>query len=146
MENFDIAKYLKEHRLGSYGMFNGYVDIKPLKEEETEVELNTEIPYEGPEHKLTGNGEGDEFKQAETISEEEMEEIHGGFNIDPSNPEDVSYKFIGQGPEASHNTEVLAKAIEALAKAGLTKDQMKAFASTIENDPETLELALQAFE
>lgn len=139
MENFDIAKYLKEHSLGSYGMFNGYIDIKPLKEEETE------IPYKGHDH-LTGNGEGDKFKQAETVSEEEMEEIHGGFNIDPSNPEDVSHKFIGQGPEASHNTEVLAKAIEALAKAGLTKDQMKAFASTIENDPETLELALQAFE
>jgi len=63
MENFDIAKYLKEHSLGSYGMFNGYVDIKPLKEEETE------IPYKGHDH-LTGNGEGDKFKQAETLPEE----------------------------------------------------------------------------
>jgi hypothetical protein len=68
MENFDIAKYLKEHNLGSYGMFNGYVDIKPLKEEETEVELNTEVPYKGPEPKLAGDGT--EFKQAETVSEE----------------------------------------------------------------------------
>jgi len=70
MQNFDIAKYLREHQLGSYGILNHYVDLKPLKEEETEVELNTEIPYEGPEHKLTGNGEGDEFEQAETVSEE----------------------------------------------------------------------------
>lgn len=72
MENFDIAKYLREHQLGSYGILNHYVDLKPLKEEDdtTEVELNTEIPYEGPEHKLTGNGEGDEFEQAETVSEE----------------------------------------------------------------------------
>ena len=70
MKDFDIAKYLREHQLGSYGILNHYVDLKPLKEEETEVELNTEIPYEGPEHKLTGNGEGDEFEQAETVSEE----------------------------------------------------------------------------
>jgi len=141
MQNFDIAKYLREHQLGSYGILNHYVDLKPLKEEaedykitvrqinpitfvvqvdwkygastvtaktaeeaaeikdrleqafaagkiqfpvqiaqyaekdglaeeETEVELNTEIPYEGPEHKLTGNGEGDEFEQAETVSEQ----------------------------------------------------------------------------
>lgn len=142
MQNFNIAKYLREHQLGSYGILNHYVDLKPLKEEaedykitvrqvnpitfvvqvdwkygastvtaktaeeaeeikdrleqafaagkiqfpvqiaqyaekdglaeeETEVELNTEIPYEGPEHKLTGNGEGDEFEQAETVSEED---------------------------------------------------------------------------
>lgn len=141
MKDFDIAKYLREHQLGSYGILNHYVDLKPLKEEaedykitvrqinpitfvvqvdwkygastvtaktaeeaaeikdrleqafaagkiqfpvqiaqyaekdglaeeETEVELNTEIPYEGPEHKLTGNGEGDEFEQAETVSEQ----------------------------------------------------------------------------
>ena len=73
MQNFDIAKYLREHQLGSYGILNHYVDLKPLKEvdDTTEVELNTEIPYEGPEHKLTGNGEGDEFEQAETVSEED---------------------------------------------------------------------------
>lgn len=71
MKDFNIAKYLKEHNLGSYGILNHYVDIKPLKEEEDEVELNTEIPYEGPDQKLTGNGEGDEFDQAETVSENE---------------------------------------------------------------------------
>lgn len=70
MAEFDIAKYLKEHSLGSFGKFNGYVDVQPLKEVEDEVELNTEIPYEGPEPKLTGNGEGDSFEQAETVSED----------------------------------------------------------------------------
>lgn len=71
MQNFDIAKYLREHQLGSYGILNHYVDLKPLKEEDTtEVELNTEIPYEGPEHKLAGDGT--EFEQAETVSEEDL--------------------------------------------------------------------------
>ena len=72
MKDFDIAKYLKEHNLGSYGILNHYVDLKPLKEEDdtTEVELNTEIPYEGPEHQLTGLGDSDEFEQAETVSED----------------------------------------------------------------------------
>lgn len=71
MKDFDIAKYLREHQLGSYGILNHYVDLKPLKEEDkTEVELNTEIPYAGPDNKLTGNGEGDAFDQAETVSED----------------------------------------------------------------------------
>jgi len=70
MKDFDIVKYLKEHQLGSYGILNHYVDLKPLKEVEDEIELEKTIPYEGPEHQLTGNGGGDEFEQAETISED----------------------------------------------------------------------------
>lgn len=105
MQEFDIAKYLREHQLGSYGILNHYVDLKPLKEDvptpdrqrsigddyaecirnaKTEEEIGfcedsyfhrtghpvRENTYEGPEHKLTGNGEGDEFEQAETVSEE----------------------------------------------------------------------------
>lgn len=77
MKDFDIAKYLREHQLGSYGILNHYVDLKPLKEEDdtTEVELNTEIPYAGPDNKLTGNGEGDAFDQAETVSEDYEDEV-----------------------------------------------------------------------
>lgn len=143
MKNFDIAKYLREHQLGSYGILNHYVDLKPLKEEETAVAFKSgdkvkvnpdfagdlkqasinaglqpeagsalaeypndvfeviesdektttikfegdeivvptkilvktseikEDAYEGHEHKLTGNGEGDEFKRAKTVSEED---------------------------------------------------------------------------
>lgn len=33
MKDFDIAKFLRENQLGSYGILNHYVDIKPLKEE-----------------------------------------------------------------------------------------------------------------
>lgn len=77
MKDFDIAKYLREHQLGSYGILNHYVDLKPLKEEDkTEVELNTEIPYAGPNNKLTGNGEGDAFDQAETVSEDYEDELN----------------------------------------------------------------------
>ena len=263
MKDFDIAKYLREHQLGSYGILNHYVDLKPIKEEITDSDLDkaakvagnsnqdiidrlkklgysdkeilaqlaklkedvtpeemAEIPYEGPDDKLTGLGDGDSFDQAEIVSEAAdrvkwkdlhgtdlevggmeieiddiiddtqkriekyvaaagsenpmqtdaqigqirslikklwmqkiqswsgsnrgMEEIYGGFNTDPSKPSAASRKFIG-GSEAEDNTEILAKAIEALSKAGLTLDQIKAVASTIENDPETLEQAL-AFE
>jgi hypothetical protein len=133
MKDFDIAKYLREHQLGSYGILNHYVDLKPLNEEaevgvkefneyirknyphiyhnlrDAEVQefLNqrhikslpiqkkanfftdyivsqglgdvvaedvtpeeiAEIPYEGPEPKL--DGLGDEFEQAEIVSEDE---------------------------------------------------------------------------
>lgn len=62
MKDFNIAKYLKEHNLGSYGKLNHYVDLKPLKEEDAE------IPYEGPDAKL--DGFSDEFDQAETVSEQ----------------------------------------------------------------------------
>ena len=77
MAEFDIAKYLKEHSLGSFGKFNGYVDVQPLKEVEDEIELEKEIPYEGPEPKLTGNGGGDSFEQAETVSEESDDHTPG---------------------------------------------------------------------
>ena len=135
MENFDIAKYLREHQLGSYGILNHYVDLKPVNEnsDPTDDKLiisvknpisidkiaselkaagipfqkrvdgrqkgyvifyvkdvadlskaqkaigmkldeasddETEIPYAGPDNKLTGNGEGDAFDQAETVSED----------------------------------------------------------------------------
>jgi len=33
-ENFDIAKFLKENALGSYGILGNYVDLKPLKEDD----------------------------------------------------------------------------------------------------------------
>lgn len=140
MQEFDIAKYLREHQLGSYAILNPYLDLKPLKEEEEETELDTVIPYEGPEHQLTGLGDGDELEQEETIPEGEVEEGFGD-EWDPANPQDMSHKFIG----AKEDTEVLSKAIEALANAGLTLDQIKAFASTVENNPEALEQAL-AFE
>jgi hypothetical protein len=161
MENFDIAKYLREHQLGSYGILNHYVDLKPLKEvvdvnsfnkfmtinyghishnlsdkeiaaflnredikglpieqqadkfadylvsqgladtmaEDVTPEEVAEIPYEGPDAKLTGNGEGDTYAEPETVSEEEIE--------------DKKYPLAD-----------FANAVEAASRAGVTKDTM----------------------
>ena len=66
MKDFNIAKYLKENHLGSHAILGAYVDLHGLKEEQ-EMELDTEIPYEGPEHKL--DGFGDEFQQANPVEE-----------------------------------------------------------------------------
>jgi hypothetical protein len=50
MKDFNIAKYLREHQLGSYGILNHYVDLKPLKEEGVTEDVTpeeiAEIPYE----------------------------------------------------------------------------------------------------
>ncbi len=91
MKDFNIAKYLKENHLGSHAILGAYVDLHNLKEEE-EMELDTEIPYEGPEHKL--DGFGDEFVQDNPVEEEmavsdsgvEMEEAGGMDNDDSVNP------------------------------------------------------------
>jgi hypothetical protein len=66
MKDFNIAKYLKENHLGSHAILGAYVDLHSLKEEE-ETKLDTEIPYEGPEHKL--DGFGDEFVQDSPVEE-----------------------------------------------------------------------------
>jgi hypothetical protein len=66
MKDFNIAKYLKENHLGSHAILGAYVDLHSLKEEE-ETKLDTEIPYEGPEHKL--DGFGDEFEQDSPVEE-----------------------------------------------------------------------------
>jgi hypothetical protein len=66
MKDFNIAKYLRENHLGSHAILGAYVDLHNLKEEE-ETKLDTEIPYEGPEHKL--DGFGDEFEQGSPVEE-----------------------------------------------------------------------------
>jgi len=74
MKDFNIAKYLRENHLGSHAILGAYVDLHNLKEEE-ETKLDTEIPYEGPEHKL--DGFGDEFEQDSPVEEAE----DGSFNV-----------------------------------------------------------------
>jgi hypothetical protein len=71
MKDFNIAKYLKENHLGSHAILGAYVDLHGLKEED-ETKLDTEIPYEGPEHKL--DGFGDEFVQDKPVEELEKPE------------------------------------------------------------------------
>lgn len=75
MENkdFNIAKFLKENKLGSYGMLRNYVDLKPLKEEEDGAyDDQDEVPYQGSDDNLTGQGDDDSFEQDEIISEAPM--------------------------------------------------------------------------
>jgi hypothetical protein len=72
MKHFDIASYLREHQLGSYGILNHYKDLKPVKEdvapeEDTDSLIASKIPYEGPNPKQ--DGFGDQFDQAEIVSE-----------------------------------------------------------------------------
>jgi hypothetical protein len=66
MKDFNIAKYLKENKLGPHAILGGYVDLHNLKKEE-ETKLDTEIPYEGPERKV--DGFGDEFVQDSPVEE-----------------------------------------------------------------------------
>jgi hypothetical protein len=72
MKDFDIAKFLRENQLGSYGILNHYVDIKPLKEEEVTEDVTPEetakVPYEGTQPRR--DGFGDEFEQADPVSED----------------------------------------------------------------------------
>jgi hypothetical protein len=58
MKDFNIAKYLKEHSLGSHGILGNYVDLHPLKEEETNLGQQKAMkePYEGPEDPIDGLG------------------------------------------------------------------------------------------
>lgn len=80
MKDFNIVKYLKENKQGAYGRFNGYVDLKPLKEEEENIpaeddsELDPDtVPYEAEEDQLTGLGDTDSFEQDDIVSENEEE-------------------------------------------------------------------------
>jgi hypothetical protein len=58
MKDFNIAKYLKEHSLGSHGILGKYVDLQALKEEEAGLGQQKAMkePYEGPEDPIDGLG------------------------------------------------------------------------------------------
>lgn len=66
MKDFNLAKYLKENYQGPFSMFQPYTDLNPLKEE-SEEQLDTEIPYKGPDPHL--DGMGSDFEQAEPVEE-----------------------------------------------------------------------------
>lgn len=73
MKDFNIAKYLKENYQGPFSMFQPYTDLSPLKEE-SEEQLDTEIPYKGPDPHL--DGLGSEFDQVAPVEEEK--DVEGG--------------------------------------------------------------------
>jgi len=148
MKDFDIAKFLRENQLGSYGILNHYVDIKPLKEEEVAEDVTpeeiAEIPYEGPDAKL--DGFGDEFDQAETVSEEEDDAMKYPLTVfinavkaakAAGVSKDRMLYFIdvfGEGIEEEWNPdqtvypeEMISKAIDKLKYAGISIKQIKDF-------------------
>lgn len=87
MKDFNIAKYLRENYQGSFSMFQPYVDLNPLKEE-SEEQLDTEVPYKGPEPHL--DGLGTDFEQAEPVEEGNLSE-------------DVTMTFDTSDPESSED-------------------------------------------
>jgi hypothetical protein len=83
MKDFNLAKYLKENYQGPFSMFQPYVDLNPLKEE-SEEQLDTEVPYKGPEPHL--DGMGSDFEQAEPVEEGNLSE-DATMRFDMSDPE-----------------------------------------------------------
>ena len=81
MKDFNMKKYLNEHQMGSYGILNHYLDLKPLKEEEVSEDATpeevAEIPYQGPDKKLTGLGDKDTFKEALDWEELDHTDVNG---------------------------------------------------------------------
>jgi hypothetical protein len=60
-ENFDIAKFLKENSLGSYGILGNYVDLKPLKEDDNPKPKSTYVTDWSEDDKgwsVSGDGDG----------------------------------------------------------------------------------------
>ena len=50
MKDFNLAKYLKEHNLGSHGILGNYVDLQALKEEVDEtVTIDLDMQWEADE-------------------------------------------------------------------------------------------------
>ncbi len=89
MKDFNIAKYLRENYQGSFSMFQPYVDLNPLKEE-SEEQLDTEIPYKGPDPHL--DGMGSDFEQAEPVEEGNLSE-DATMRFDVSDPESSEDAF-----------------------------------------------------
>ena len=85
MKDFNVAKYLREHNLGSFGILNHYIDIDALKEEETDLGQQEAIPepYEGDGHPIDGlGGELDRnmdvsMNEADDMENAWMEEVDG---------------------------------------------------------------------
>lgn len=89
MKDFNIAKYLKENYQGPFSMFQPYTDLNPLKEE-SEEQLDTEIPYKGPDPHL--DGMGSDFEQAEPVEEGSLSE-DATMTFDMNDPESSEDAF-----------------------------------------------------
>ena len=89
MKDFNLAKYLRENYQGPFSMFQHYTDLNPLKEE-SEEQLDTEIPYKGPDPHL--DGMGSDFEQAEPVEEGNLNE-DATMTFDMSDPESSEDAF-----------------------------------------------------
>lgn len=68
MKDFNIAKYLKEHSLGSHGILSHYIDLQPLKEEKVPVKKTGIYPSKESAQKVadvctTGGMKGVEVRE-----------------------------------------------------------------------------------
>ena len=85
----------RDKDLGDEGPFNYLtswtIDDSGDQIEEEEMELDTEIPYEGPEHKL--DGFGDEFVQDSPVEEVDVMDTDDSVNPFPSLMPDEQGKF-----------------------------------------------------
>lgn len=66
MQDFDIAKYLRENYEGPFKTFQPLVNLPALKEE-SEEQLDSTVPYEGPDPHLDGLGSS--FDQVAPVEE-----------------------------------------------------------------------------
>ena len=90
MKDFDIAKYLRENYEGPFKTFQPLVNLPALKEE-SEEQLDTTVPYEGPDPHLDGLGSS--FDQVAPVEESDIQEagiVSKVFDLsDPESSEDA---------------------------------------------------------
>lgn len=115
--NFNIAKYLKEHNLGSHGILGKYVDLHGLKEDKDLGQQDAmPEPYEGPEDPIDGLGGELDRDMDVSMNEEENNEKE---NHDEMSKEYVSWLEKNNLPERSADELLYKSGIE------LTDDQKK---------------------
>ena len=74
MKDFNIAKYLREHQQGSFGILNHYIDLQPVKEDKDLGQQDAmPEPYEGPEDPIDGLGGELDRDMDVSMNEEESE-------------------------------------------------------------------------
>jgi len=90
MKDFDIAKYLRENYEGPFKTFQPLVNLPALKEE-SEEQLDSTVPYEGPDPHLDGLGSS--FDQVAPVEESDIQEagiVSKVFDLsDPESSEDA---------------------------------------------------------
>ena len=107
MKDFNLAKYLKENYQGPFSMFQPYTDLNPLKEE-SEEQLDTEIPYEGPEPHLDGmGGEYDQVDPVEEAMGAEQDEFDRAMDLFGQKVVDIANEMIDDGYEKEDAVQFL---------------------------------------